>query len=215
MVIDEARRRIDGPRPRAGGRDDARRDLSRSRQAGDDGADRRTHSIARPRRRRRRAGDGAARSPQRAHARRLRRAPRRARPGRASPEAEHVQEVADAGQRRRVSAAGAEGRPRTAGALRQGRLPRPHGTRSTARRWTGSSSARARSASSTRRPPPLVLGRHLLELGVAPGPAMGTLLKAIYERQLDGEVTTLDAGPGAGPAADQRPCLECISNCNY
>jgi tRNA nucleotidyltransferase (CCA-adding enzyme) len=40
-------------------------------------------------------------------------------------------------------------------------------------------------------PPPLLLGRHLLELGVAPGPAMGELLRAVYERQLDGEVTTL------------------------
>lgn len=39
---------------------------------------------------------------------------------------------------------------------------------------------------------PILLGRHLIELGVAPGPAMGTLLKDVYERQLDGEVTTLD-----------------------
>jgi tRNA nucleotidyltransferase (CCA-adding enzyme) len=43
-------------------------------------------------------------------------------------------------------------------------------------------------------PAPLVLGRHLLELGVAPGPAMGTLLKAVYEQQLDGQVTTLSQG---------------------
>ena len=39
---------------------------------------------------------------------------------------------------------------------------------------------------------PILMGRHLLELGVAPGPAMGTLLKEVYERQLDGEVTNLD-----------------------
>ncbi|MCM2258123.1 MAG: HD domain-containing protein [Vicinamibacteria bacterium] len=41
-------------------------------------------------------------------------------------------------------------------------------------------------------PPPLLLGRHALELGLAPGPAIGRLLQAVYERQLDGEVTGLD-----------------------
>jgi tRNA nucleotidyltransferase (CCA-adding enzyme) len=43
-------------------------------------------------------------------------------------------------------------------------------------------------------PVPLVLGRHLIELGVAPGPEMGVLLKRIYEKQLDGEITTLEDG---------------------
>jgi tRNA nucleotidyltransferase (CCA-adding enzyme) len=43
-------------------------------------------------------------------------------------------------------------------------------------------------------PKPLVLGRHLLDLGVAPGPGMGLILKEIYERQLDGAVTSLDEG---------------------
>ena len=43
-------------------------------------------------------------------------------------------------------------------------------------------------------PRPLLLGRHLIDLGVAPGPGMGALLKQIYERQLDGEVTTIDEG---------------------
>ena len=43
-------------------------------------------------------------------------------------------------------------------------------------------------------PPPLVLGRHLIDLGVTPGPAMGALLKRVYERQLDGEFTTEDQG---------------------
>ena len=41
-------------------------------------------------------------------------------------------------------------------------------------------------------PGPLLLGRHLLELGVKPGPAMGRVLKAVYEQQLDGSVTTLE-----------------------
>ena len=43
-------------------------------------------------------------------------------------------------------------------------------------------------------PAPLVLGRHLLTLGVAPGPEMGSLLKRIYEKQLDGEITTTEEG---------------------
>ncbi len=43
-------------------------------------------------------------------------------------------------------------------------------------------------------PPPIVLGRHLLELGVRPGPRMGEILRQIYDRQLDGEVRTLEDG---------------------
>ena len=43
-------------------------------------------------------------------------------------------------------------------------------------------------------PAPLVMGRHLLELGVKPGPRMGELLGEIYEAQLEGTVTTLDEG---------------------
>jgi tRNA nucleotidyltransferase (CCA-adding enzyme) len=41
-------------------------------------------------------------------------------------------------------------------------------------------------------PAPILMGRHLLDLGVKPGPGMGELLKQVYERQLDGEVQTLD-----------------------
>jgi tRNA nucleotidyltransferase (CCA-adding enzyme) len=43
-------------------------------------------------------------------------------------------------------------------------------------------------------PAPLVLGRHLLALGVKPGPRMGEILRAIYERQLDGTITTTEEG---------------------
>jgi len=43
-------------------------------------------------------------------------------------------------------------------------------------------------------PKPLLLGRHLLELGVKPGPRMGEILRAVYERQLDGSVTTVEEG---------------------
>jgi len=42
-------------------------------------------------------------------------------------------------------------------------------------------------------PAPLVKGRHLLELGVAPGPALGDVLRQVYERQLDGSVADFDA----------------------
>jgi tRNA nucleotidyltransferase (CCA-adding enzyme) len=49
-------------------------------------------------------------------------------------------------------------------------------------------------------PAPLVLGRHLIDLGVAPGPGMGVLLKRIYEKQLDGEITTVDEGLAAAAA---------------
>ncbi len=41
-------------------------------------------------------------------------------------------------------------------------------------------------------PAPLVKGRDLLALGVAPGPALGDVLRYVYERQLDGSVTTFD-----------------------
>ena len=52
---------------------------------------------------------------------------------------------------------------------------------------------RARALGVEHRPPtPLLLGRHLLELGVAPGPRMGDLLRTVYELQLDGAVMTLE-----------------------
>ena len=41
-------------------------------------------------------------------------------------------------------------------------------------------------------PNPILLGRHLLELGVQPGPRMGELTRAVYEMQLDGRVTNLE-----------------------
>ncbi|HEY2907940.1 MAG TPA: hypothetical protein VGJ29_18690 [Vicinamibacterales bacterium] len=43
-----------------------------------------------------------------------------------------------------------------------------------------------------RPPPPILLGRHLLALGLAPGRRIGEILKAVYEQQLDGTITTLD-----------------------
>jgi len=43
-------------------------------------------------------------------------------------------------------------------------------------------------------PKPLLLGRHLLALGLTPGPRVGVILKQVYERQLDGEITTVEQG---------------------
>ena len=43
-----------------------------------------------------------------------------------------------------------------------------------------------------RAPDPLLLGRHVLELGVSPGPEVGRIVRAVYERQLDGVVRTLE-----------------------
>jgi tRNA nucleotidyltransferase (CCA-adding enzyme) len=42
-------------------------------------------------------------------------------------------------------------------------------------------------------PEPLVKGRHLVEIGVAPGRALGDVLRLVYERQLDGTVADFDA----------------------
>ncbi len=41
-------------------------------------------------------------------------------------------------------------------------------------------------------PAPLLMGRHLLEMGLAPGPRIGQITRDVYEMQLDGEVTTLE-----------------------
>jgi len=41
-------------------------------------------------------------------------------------------------------------------------------------------------------PAPILLGRHVLEFGLEPGPRVGEITKAVYEMQLDGRVTTLE-----------------------
>jgi tRNA nucleotidyltransferase (CCA-adding enzyme) len=52
---------------------------------------------------------------------------------------------------------------------------------------------RARALGVEHKPPaPLLMGRHLLELGVKPGPQVGRILREMYELQLDGQITTLD-----------------------
>ena len=60
---------------------------------------------------------------------------------------------------------------------------------------------RARALGVDRRPPaPLLLGRHVVALGVEPGPRVGDILKAVYERQLDGLVTTTEEAVDAARA---------------
>ena len=85
------------------------------------------------------------------------------------------------------------------------RLPRP---RARHVRLLGDglvSRARASSsASSTSRPAPILLGRHLLELGLKPGPRVGEILKAVYELQMDGTVTTTLATTRMASAASSR-----------
>lgn len=41
-------------------------------------------------------------------------------------------------------------------------------------------------------PAPILLGRHLIERGMAPGPAFGQILQAAYEAQLEGKFTDLN-----------------------
>ena len=52
---------------------------------------------------------------------------------------------------------------------------------------------RARTLGVEHKPPaPILLGRHLIKLGVTPGPRMGEILRTVYELQLDGSVATLE-----------------------
>jgi tRNA nucleotidyltransferase (CCA-adding enzyme) len=61
---------------------------------------------------------------------------------------------------------------------------------------------RARALGVQHRPPePILLGRHLLALGLTPGPRVGEILKAIYEQQMDGTVTNLDEAIAAARRA--------------
>jgi tRNA nucleotidyltransferase (CCA-adding enzyme) len=65
-------------------------------------------------------------------------------------------------------------------------------------KWYGSEAQewfiqRARELDVEQRPPePLLLGRHLLALGVEPGPTVGEITRTVYEMQLDGRVRTVE-----------------------
>jgi tRNA nucleotidyltransferase (CCA-adding enzyme) len=52
---------------------------------------------------------------------------------------------------------------------------------------------RVRSLGVEKKPPvPILMGRHLLAMGLQPGPRIGEITRAVYEMQLDGAITTLD-----------------------
>jgi tRNA nucleotidyltransferase (CCA-adding enzyme) len=46
-------------------------------------------------------------------------------------------------------------------------------------------------------PRPILMGRHLLDLGLPPGPEIGRVVRAVYEMQLDGRVADLEAALSA------------------
>ncbi len=54
-------------------------------------------------------------------------------------------------------------------------------------------------------PAPILMGRHLLALGVPPGPGIGAILKQVYERQLDGGITTLAEATAAARTLLKKP----------
>lgn len=70
-------------------------------------------------------------------------------------------------------------------------------------KWYGSEaqewfSARARALAVEERPPAaLLMGRHLLEMGLRPSPRVGEIARAVYEMQLDGRVRTLEEAKSA------------------
>lgn len=53
-------------------------------------------------------------------------------------------------------------------------------------------------------PTPILQGRHLLEMGLQPGPRIGEITKAVYEMQLDGRVQTLDEARAAAEVIISR-----------
>jgi len=65
-------------------------------------------------------------------------------------------------------------------------------------KWYGSDAqewfiARARELEvQNKAPAPILMGRHLLEMGLKPGPRVGEIARAVYEMQLDGQVRTLE-----------------------
>ena len=62
--------------------------------------------------------------------------------------------------------------------------------------WIGSAGMviqRARELDVAQRAPdPLLLGRHLLALGIGPGPRVGDITRVVYEMQLDGRVRNVE-----------------------
>ena len=53
-------------------------------------------------------------------------------------------------------------------------------------------------------PEPILMGRHVMELGIKPGPRIGKITKAVFELQLDGKVSTLEEAIVAGKQILQK-----------
>jgi tRNA nucleotidyltransferase (CCA-adding enzyme) len=64
---------------------------------------------------------------------------------------------------------------------------------------------RARELAVEQKPPaPILMGRHLLEMGLQPSPRMGQILSAVYEMQLDGRVRTLEEAKEAAQSVIEK-----------
>ena len=48
-----------------------------------------------------------------------------------------------------------------------------------------------------RQPEPILLGRHLIDMGLQPSPGFKEILDAVYELQLDGKISDIDAAKKA------------------
>ena len=55
-----------------------------------------------------------------------------------------------------------------------------------------------------RPPAPLLMGRHLLEMGLPPGPRIGEITQAVYEMQMDNRVRTLPEAKAAAQKIDRK-----------
>jgi tRNA nucleotidyltransferase (CCA-adding enzyme) len=74
-------------------------------------------------------------------------------------------------------------------------VPRERWFTSDAQEWF---IARARELSIERKAPaPILMGRHLLEMGLKPSPLVGEVTRAVYEMQLDNRVRTLEEAKAA------------------
>ena len=71
---------------------------------------------------------------------------------------------------------------------------------------------RARSLGVEHEPPaPILMGRHVLALGMPPGPGVGSILKQVYERQLDGGIATLEEATAAARALLEEQRLRTLA----
>ena len=70
-----------------------------------------------------------------------------------------------------------------------GRPPLPGGLPEAAQRMLGLAEELAVQDAA---PKPILMGRHLIELGMSPGPEFGDILEAAYEAQLDGAFSTIE-----------------------